>query len=148
MFAGGNPSGNDREQHGSDCVDGAHPLRQTRRQAEHQQARRPQRDAATERWHARIQSCRSTGDEQAFAERKDQEPGGGKVVAAAEESHREQRGRDDDANAVDGPENLAQRVAGDKRATDAERGPEVQADDGNDVVTSLLRHGARTLSRH
>src|SRR5512134_2146791 len=61
----------------------------------------------------------------------------GDIVAAAEESDREQRRGDDQSDAVDHPEDLPERISGHERAADAERRAEDQADDGDDVVTFL-----------
>lgn len=118
-------------------MDGAYPRGQIARKADEEQARGPQRDAAAERRHAGGQACGVARDEQTLAQREHEESRRGDIVAAAEESHRKERRRDDDAKAVDHPEDLPQRVGGDQRAADAERGSEDQADDRDDVVASL-----------
>ncbi len=75
-----------------------------------------------------------------LAGEEDEEPGGDEVVAEAEELEGKQRGRHDDADAVDGPEDLAQLRRPDEGAGEAEGAADREADGGGQV--EARRRGA------
>ncbi|WP_245470270.1 hypothetical protein [Mesorhizobium sp. M2C.T.Ca.TU.002.02.1.1] len=78
-----------------------------------------QRNAAGIGRHGSLQPRRIAGQKRALAGKESEEAGRDEVIAEPLVFHGEQRRRHDDAHTVDGPQRLAQRIAGDKGARHA-----------------------------